>query len=489
MRQDIENLINYEIKNNVITKRDYIYVKNQIYGLLNLELDYKEYKPVDILYPSDALNNILDKLEASNMLDGSQTARDLFDSKIMNVFAKLPSTIQNDFDLLKSTNNKLATRNLYEYVTHLNYIRKDRIDKNIAFKRASKYGFLEITINLSKPEKDPKSIAMALNAKQSEYPKCLLCKENEGFLGNFSRDSRNQHRLIQFNLKDEKWFFQYSPYIYYNEHAIVFSDSHHPMKIENKTFERLLDLTDEFDGYFFGSNADLPIVGGSILTHEHYQGGSHVFPIELASSLYEKNIDNTIFKILNWPLSTIRIESKKKEKVLLFANKILETWKNYSNQELNIKAYTNEVPHHTITPIARKKDNKYVLDLILRDNQTSIKHPGGIYHPHEDKWHIKKENIGLIEAIGLAILPGRLKDELEDVKDYLLFDKKLNDNSIKHQKWADSFKALATKENIDELIESELSKKFEEILEDCGVFKLNDLGINQFIKYLEGVIL
>lgn len=485
MKQHVENLINFEIIKNTIDKRDYIYVKNQLYHLLNIEHDDLIYIPKTISHPASALNPILDILEANNTLDGSNTARDLFDAKIMNIFTMLPSQIQQRFDDYK--NSKAATSWLYDYSKNVNYIRFDRILKNISFEETGKYGDLQITINLSKPEKDPKSIALAGKIQSTEYPKCVLCKENEGFAGNFKRDSRDQHRLIKFDLLGEPWYFQFSPYIYYNEHAIVFSSTHKPMKISDKTFLNLLTLTERFDGYFFGSNADLPIVGGSILSHEHYQGGKHIFPIEKTNDIASFMVNDTKLSILNWPLSTIRLRNTNKNKVVELASKIFNAWKNYSNEALDIRAYTNDTPHHTITPIARKKDGIYELDLILRDNQTSDLHPLGIYHPHSDKWNIKKENIGLIEAIGLAILPGRLVDEMKHVKNYLLNDTILVDPYLKHKQWADSFKDKVTKDNIDDLLNKEIAKTFEAILEDCGVFKLNNEGINAFKQFINEV--
>ncbi|VEU80884.1 UDP-glucose--hexose-1-phosphate uridylyltransferase [Haploplasma axanthum] len=488
MKQHIENLINFEIENNVITKRDYLYVRNQLYNLLGIIPNDDYLVPNPINTPADALNPILDNLIKNKQIEDSIIERDLFDSKIMNVFVNLPSVIQDKFDLLANNNKKTATSWFYNHSKAVNYIRTDRIEKNIAFEEKTKYGNLQITINLSKPEKDPKSIALAAKNQSSSYPKCVLCKENEGFAGNYQRDSRNQHRLINFKLFDNDWFFQFSPYIYYNEHAIVFSKEHVSMSIQNQTFKNLLELTDIFDGYFFGSNADLPIVGGSILSHEHYQGGNHIFPIQLANVLHEEHLNNIKIQLLEWPLSTVRLVSSDKSLISKYANKFLSYWKKYNNEELNIRAFTDETPHHTITPIARKNDNLYELDLILRDNQTSIEHPSGIFHPHEDKWNIKKENIGLIEAIGLAILPGRLKTELQSVKDYVLNNKELDNDAIKHKTWADKWKHKATSSNIDKLINIELAKTFEEILEDCGVFKQNSIGIKNFKKFINEVI-
>jgi UDPglucose--hexose-1-phosphate uridylyltransferase len=432
----IESLIRYEIKQGVIKERDYVYVRNQLFKLLQIEPTDQDVSYDLINYPSDALDPILDLLEEKNILDGSKVARDLFDAKIMNVFAKLPSDIETIFFNLYKKDSKLSTEWYYNYMKALNYIRSERIEKNEFFKTSSTYGDIEITINLSKPEKDPKSILAASKVKSLSYPKCVLCAESEGFAGNPSRDSRDQHRLIELNVNNEPWYLQYSPYTYYNEHAIVLSKEHRPMKINQKTFENLLELCEQFNHYLFGSNADLPIVGGSILSHDHYQGGNYIFPIEKAETLESWENDGIIYNLKKWPLSTLVIKSKSKDALIKKAVSILEKWKNYNNTDLDIRSYTNDTPHHTITPIARIVDGLYTLTLIFRDNQTSEEHPLGIFHPHQDKWHIKKENIGLIEAMGLAILPARLKTEMALVKSYLLTQKPLHQDAMKHKAFA-----------------------------------------------------
>jgi len=368
-------------------------------------------------------------------------------------------------------------------VQALNYIRMDRIAKNEAFVADSKYGKLDITINLSKPEKDPKSIAMQAKAKMTSYPKCVLCVENEGFSGNVQRDSRNQHRLLKFDVNGENYYFQYSPYIYYNEHAIIINETHKPMKIDQRTFENLLSLVDIFDGYFFGSNADLPIVGGSILSHDHYQGGNHVFPIERAEVFYEQQFNDYKIELINWPLSTIRLSSKNKEVVVNQAVHLLEVWKNYSNKELDIVDYTGDVRHHTITPITRKSGDEYIAYLVLRDNHTTDEFPLGVFHPHEEVWHIKKENIGLIEVMGLGILPGRLVVELDDVKSYVL-NKQEKLNYPAHQAWADELKNCYDGSDIDRFIEAQVGLKFEKVLSYCGVFKMNKKEQETFISFV-----
>lgn len=491
MKQAIENLIHLMWMKEVIEKRDHHYVRNQLYHMLNLEIDELVPAPKIIYHPSEALEIILDALEKKGRLDGSKVARDLFDAKIMNIFAKKPSDVEKTFDELYQTHPTHATKWYYQYAQSLNYIRMDRVLKNISFHTDTTFGKLDITINLSKPEKDPKSIILAGQVASTSYPKCLLCVENEGFSGNFQRDSRDQHRMISTKLQGEVYYFQYSPYIYYNEHAIVLSEVHRPMIINRKTFENLLLLCDQFEGYFFGSNADLPIVGGSILSHDHYQGGKHEFPIERAEILKEWEKDDLSYACLKWPLSTIRIKGQHIKSLVQAASDTLHAWKHYENERLNIFSHTGDTPHQTITPVARKKDGLYELDLILRNNYINEDYPLGLFHPHEDKWHIKKENIGLIEAMGLAILPARLKHELEDVKDYLLHGRDLFESSLMHQHWADQIKAKfdVKVETIDQLIQDEVGHIFEKVLTDCGVFKQDEEGMNAFIHFIEGELL
>lgn len=491
MKQAIENLIYYALNHHLIALRDIIYVRNQIYHLLKCDLREPFLEPKEIQTPSEALDIILDACEQSGLLDGSKVSRDLWDAKIMNIFAMKPSQVDATFLTLYQKNPQDAFKWYYAYMHHLNYIRKDRILKNISFTTPSIYGHLDITINLSKPEKDPKSIILASKSPSTDYPKCVLCIENEGFAGHFTRDSRDQHRMIPLNLGDETYYFQYSPYIYYNEHAIILSESHRPMKIDRKAMTNLLSLTDQCPGYFFGSNADLPIVGGSILSHDHYQGGNYTFPIETAKAIKTWKKENYKISILRWPLSTIRLTSKHKHLLVDQAMHILASWKDYQNIDLNIINYSNETPHQTITPIARKVKKTYQLDLILRNNYTNETYPLGMYHPHEDKWHIKKENIGLIEAMGLAILPSRLHDELNDVKAFLLHNIPLPNHSLKHQLWAQNMKDMYTNQlmHIDAIIHYEIGQIFEGVLEDCGVFKQTKEGLKAFKSWIEDSIL
>lgn len=491
MKQHIENLIAFEIECTVIEERDYDYVKNQLYYLLGIENDGTYIEPVEIPYPAAALEPILDELEKKGVLDGSQIARDLFDAKLMNVFAKLPSDVEHYFYKLYGRNRRRATTWYYNYVKNLNYIREDRQMKNQSFETKSKYGKLEITINLSKPEKDPKSIELAGKNTSTDYPKCVLCLENEGFSGNYKRDARDQHRLIEVMLGSDVYYFQYSPYSYYNEHAIVLNSFHIPMLTDSTTFINLLELCDQFEHYFFGANADIPIVGGSILSHDHYQGGRHKFPIEDAEIKYTWDIDDIKLHLLKWPLTTLRLEGKDKHALMIEATNIYTIWRNYCSEELKIYAYTNNQLHNTVTPIARKKGAIYQIDLILRNNYTNDEFPLGMYHPHQDKWHIKKENIGLIEAMGLAVLPARLKKELEEVKAYLLEDKPLSKEAEIHQFWADSMKIDfdITKDNCDDIIKQEIGRIFEGVLEDCGVFKDNEQSEDKLLTWIKEYLL
>lgn len=488
MKKEIENLINYEIKQGVITKRDYIYVKNQLYNLLNMEVDDCIEPSMDISTPSQALNPILSELVNRGMLVDSVVSKDLFDSKLMNVFAPLPSSLQHTYDTIKTESKKKATEYLYKLAIALNYIRMDRILKNKSFHYKSNDMSLQITINLSKPEKNPLDIVIESKALETSYPKCVLCKENEGFAGNHNRDSRHQHRLIELDINNTTWYFQYSPYIYYNEHAIVLSKEHTPMKISQQTFENLFALVDQFDGYFFGSNADLPIVGGSILSHDHYQGGCHKFPIENAKKIKSWTLQQATISILDWPLSTLRLQSPDQRQLVTLATIILNTWKAYSHPELNIKAFSNGVPHNTITPVARYKNSQYELDLVLRNNQTSDEHPLGIFHPHSDKHHIKKENIGLIEAMGLAVLPARLLSEINQLKKYYFHHESLSHQASTHKDWFDTLTKQnhLTESNFDQIIEFEIGRVFERVLIDCGVFKHKDS--DKFIDFVEAII-
>lgn len=501
--KEINLLLNYALKNNLIEKYDEIVARNEILFLLKLnEWVFVEIDSQSIPeFPTEILSKISDYAVKKCIIQDTLNSRELFDTQLMGILTPKPTqVIENFYNLKKSQSVNKATEFYYIFSQKTNYIRTDRTKKNKHWKSSTKYGDIEITINLSKPEKDPKDIAAAKLIKPSSYPKCLLCYENVGYFGNSTLPARQNHRVIPISLVNEEWFFQYSPYVYYNEHAIVFSKEHKDMKINSLTFERLLNFVEQFPHYFIGSNADLPIVGGSILTHEHYQSGCYEFPMAKASFENEikfKGFDDIKCGILNWPLSVIRIIGKNKEELLSLANKILNSWKNYSDEKLNIISYT-DVPHNTITPIARKRNNNFELDLVLRNNRTTENYPFGIFHPHEKLHNIKKENIGLIEVMGLAILPGRLKKELEILGDSLLepdFENKIKNNQEvkKHLNWGvDILKKYKniTSENVQEILKKEVGSTFTEVLENAGVFKKNDLGkagFSKFINYINSI--
>ena len=458
MNKYLSELIDYAVNCNLIEKEDEIYCANRVLNLIGGDCFEKcEYTPHENL--EQILKGLLDFAAENGKLEiDSITYRDLLSAEIRDVFTPRPSYVRSQFNEKYKEVPSLATDYYYALSRNNNYIMTNRVKKNIIWKtKTEKYGELDITINLSKPEKDPKDIAAAKTAKSSsQYPKCLLCKENEGFAGHMSHPGRANHRIIPLNLADESWNLQYSPYVYYNEHCIVFKSEHEPMVVSKKTFDRLLDFVDIFPHYFLGSNAGLPIVGGSILTHDHYQGGNYEFPMakcEIKIPLEFKGYENIKAGIVNWPLSTIRITGDNKEQLSELAEKILKVWENYSDEDNEILAYTDQ-PHNAITPIARRRGESFELDLILRNNRTSEEHPFGIFHAHQQYHHIKKENIGLIEAMGLAVLPPRLTTELGELNE-------------------------ETKNMIGDV--------FKNILENCGVYKDTEKGNKGFIKFAEEV--
>ncbi len=490
----INRLIHFAMQNKMIERSDEEYAVNLLLDLFHLDNFEKETVTETLKEATPILEEMLNYAVEKELLENNITARDLFDTRIMNCVMPRPSEVVKKFNekCLKSV--KRATDYYYRLSIASNYIRKSRTDKNIRFKEFYKYGDIEITINLSKPEKDPKEIAKAKLVKSSGYPKCLLCKENVGFAGNLNHAARQTHRIIPLNLNGKEYYLQYSPYVYYNEHCIVFNAHHQPMVINHDTFVNLLSFIEQFPHYMLGSNADLPIVGGSILTHDHYQGGSYTFPIENAAVLkkvYLKQYPELTIELMKWPLSTIRVTSFNKQAIIDFADAVLAKWRQYSNQSLNILSATNGIAHNTITPIARMKKDKYQLDLVLRNNRTSEEYPDGIFHPHQNLHHIKKENIGLIEVMGLAVLPARLKTELEELKECLLHHKDINTvlKLEKHRSWYNELKQNydINLENVDNILKQELTKKFVEVLEDAGVFKMNDEGINAFIEFVENI--
>ncbi|PAB58572.1 UDP-glucose--hexose-1-phosphate uridylyltransferase [Anaeromicrobium sediminis] len=494
---EIDKLIDYGINRELIKEEDIIYTRNRILEILNLD-EYKQCeKPIQ---KKEDLNEILDNIlnwAYDNKILESNTSvyRDLLDSKIMGAFVKRPSDIIKEFNELYEEDPKKATDYFYGLSKDCNYIRMDRINKNLVWKTETPYGKLDITINLSKPEKDPKAIAAAKNMKNSKYPKCLLCKENEGYKGRLNHPARQNHRIIPIHINDEKWFLQYSPYVYYNEHSIIFKGEHEPMKICKDTFNRLLDFVEKFPHYFVGSNADLPIVGGSILSHDHFQGGCYDFPMAVApmkGKVNFKGFEDVGGEIVSWYMSVVRIRSKNKNRLVTLGEKILNKWKQYSDSSVGIHSHTDDLEHNTITPIGRMRDGLFELDLVLRNNRTSEKYPLGIFHPHNEVHHIKKENIGLIEVMGLAVLPARLKVELETLKDILLNKVNIGDFDYmeKHREWYEELKCKYnnfTIENIDNILKDEVGKKFSMALEHAGVFKDNEIGNSAFLKFIDFV--
>ncbi len=489
----IKQLVDYGVSSGLIPENERVYSTNlllEIYGKDNFsDPDISETSlPLD-----EILNNLLDIAVDEGLIEDSVTYRDLFDTKLMNCITPRPSQLQNRFWFLYETSPKEATDFYYDFSQNTNYIRRDRIAKDLKWKVPSEYGDIDITINLSKPEKDPKLIAAAKNAPSSGYPKCLLCRENEGYAGNINHPARQNHRIIPLRLGNSDWNMQYSPYVYYNEHCIVFNNRHTPMKIDTSTFVKLFDFVKMFPHYFIGSNADLPIVGGSILSHDHFQGGHYTFAMAKAKSVFSFEVpefNNVSCEVLKWPLSVIRLKSDSTEDIVRLASHILVKWRNYTDEDAFIFANTDGKPHNTITPIARFRDGMYELDLALRNNITTPEHPLGVYHPHENLHHIKKENIGLIEVMGLAVLPSRLKNEMKLLAEYIIQGKDISGNEAiaKHADWANEILSTRhdiTSENVMEVLETEIGKVFVKVLEDAGVYKCTPEGLESFKKFID----
>ena len=470
----ISGLINYAKENGLIAGEDEVWAINGILDILKLQ-EYESMESPEQLSLEELLKGILDYAVSEKLIEDSTLDRDLLDTKIMGFLTPRPSEVIAKFNVLKKESPEKATDWYYSFSKASDYIRTYRIKKDLKWKAETVYGDLDITINLSKPEKDPKAIAAALSAPQSGYPKCQLCREAEGYAGNAHYPARENHRIIPIELNGEKFFLQYSPYVYYNEHCIVLSDKHEPMKIDRKTFERLLNFVSQFPHYFIGSNADLPIVGGSILTHNHFQGGKYDFAMAKAETEYETCIDGyegVKLEIVKWPMSCIRLSGENIEKIIDLADKILIEWREYSDESVNILAYSDGENHNTITPIARKNGTCYELDLVLRNNRTSPEHPIGIFHPHENLHHIKKENIGLIEVMGLAVLTARLKSEMAELKEAILEGRPLEDNEEirKHESWMREIIQRhdeINSENVDSILKEEIGKVFLQVLMDA----------------------
>ncbi|MGI8386507.1 UDP-glucose--hexose-1-phosphate uridylyltransferase [Robertmurraya sp. P23] len=489
----IQSLLDQSLECEMIEREDEIYARNQLMSLLQLA-DYPEkIEGVKGASIPDVLEQIVQYAFKKGIVGILDADKEIFSSKLMNVLVQRPSDVNRRFYRHYEKDPTCATEFFYQLSQNSNYIQTKSIAKNISYKTDTPYGELDITINLSKPEKDPKQIALEKEKKQDvQYPKCLLCEENEGYVGRVGHPARSNHRMIRLELEDEPWYLQYSPYVYYNEHCIVLSKEHRDMKISRKGFERLLSFVEKFPHYFVGSNADLPIVGGSILTHDHYQGGNYEFAMARADEEYSfqmKEFSHVSAATVKWPMSVIRLRSRNKEELIQAADYILTSWKGYSDEKADIHAYSEDTPHNTITPIARMREGQFELDLVLRNNRTSEKHPLGIFHPHSDVHHIKKENIGLIEVMGLAVLPARLKEELEEVKAYLLG----KSNLVKdyHLTWAEELKSKYETEwsddTAEEILRREVGLKFQRVLEDAGVFKRDTDGQVAFCRFCESL--
>lgn len=489
----IKKLVQYGIDSGLTPASERIYTTNQLLSLFH-EDSYEDI-PCDLSSPvlEDLLRELLEEAVSRGIIKDSITYRDLFDAKIMNCLVPRPEQIQRKFWEKYRISPESATSYYYKLSQDSDYIRRYRIKKDRKWKTDTRYGSLDITINLSKPEKDPKAIAKAGKTVSSSYPKCLLCMENEGYAGNLRHPARDNHRIIPLTLDNGEWGFQYSPYVYYNEHCIVFNRQHIPMKINTQTFTKLFDFIRMFPHYFIGSNADLPIVGGSILSHDHFQGGCYTFamaeaPVEIPFTL--KGYEEIQAGIVHWPLSVIRLRGADTQQLTALASHILDKWRGYTDKEAFIFAETNGTPHNTITPIARRRGELYELDLTLRNNITTDEHPLGVYHPHEELHHIKKENIGLIEVMGLAVLPSRLNNEMELLKEYILegIDLDSNPETSKHTAWVKEFLPSytdVTKETIGHIIEQEIGKVFCRVLENAGVYKCTPEGRNAFLRFIE----
>ena len=489
----IKKLVQYGINTGLTPESERIFTTNLLLDVM--KEDSYEDMPCDLsnIVLEDVLAELLDEAVKRDIIEDSITYRDLLDTKLMNCLMPRPSQIQTDFWKKYETSPETATDYYYKLSQDSDYIRRYRIRKDRKWTVDTEYGTLDITINLSKPEKDPKAIAAAGKAKSASYPKCQLCMENEGYAGRTNHPARENHRIIPITIQGKKWGFQYSPYVYYNEHCIVFNGEHIPMKIDRNTFAKLFDFIKLFPHYFLGSNADLPIVGGSILSHDHFQGGNYTFAMAKAPVTENFQIagyEDVAAGIVKWPLSVIRLQSRDSERIIDLAEHILSKWRSYTDKDAFIFAETKGVPHNTITPIARKRGDFFELDLTLRNNITTEEHPLGVFHPHAKLHHIKKENIGLIEVMGLAVLPARLKGEMELLRQYILEGKDIhsNDQIAKHADWVDEFLPAYTDisaDNIDHILEQEVGKVFCQVLEDAGVYKNTEEGRKAFHRFLE----
>ena len=488
----IDSLVAYAMNTGLAEPVDHQVLTNRLLDLLHRE----DYTPSDELLSEDLeeiLSGILDYACEQGLCEDNITARDIFDTRIMGALTPMPREVIRCFREKYAVSPQEATDWYYTFSCDTDYIRRYRIAKDLRWTYESEYGDLDITINLSKPEKDPKAIAAAKNAPQSGYPKCQLCKENEGYAGRLNHPARANHRIIPITIAGSEWYLQYSPYVYYNEHCIVFNGQHVPMKIDRAAFDKLLDFVTAFPHYFVGSNADLPIVGGSILSHEHFQGGHYTFAMENApveTPVHFAGFEDVQAGLVKWPMSVIRLDGDDPKRLSQLAEKILNAWRSYSDEKCGIIAFDGE-PHNTITPIARRRGSLYELDLVLRCNITTEEHPLGVFHPHADKHHIKKENIGLIEVMGLAVLPSRLKGELTDLAEKIVSGADLRGDPIqsKHADWVEELKKryIFTEENAMATLMQETGRVFTQVLEDAGVYKRTPEGKDAFLRFVEAV--
>lgn len=487
----IDSLVSYAMNRGLAEPVDHMVLTNRLLDILRMD----DYTPSDEPQTEDIeeiLAGILDYAVEKGLCDDGITARDIFDTRIMGAITPMPREVVGIFNHLYAESPEKATDWYYKFSCDTDYIRRYRIAKDMRWKYASEYGDLDITINLSKPEKDPKAIAAAKNAPQTAYPKCQLCVENEGYAGRMNHPARANHRIVPIEVCGENWCLQYSPYVYYNEHCIVFNKEHIPMKIDRSAFAKLLSFVGSFPHYFVGSNADLPIVGGSILSHEHFQGGHYTFAMETApteTAVSFKGFEDITAGIVKWPMSVIRLTGANPDRIADLAEKILAKWRGYSDETVGVVAFSDGEPHNTITPIARRRGEDYELDLVLRCNITSEEHPLGVFHPHADKHHIKKENIGLIEVMGLAVLPSRLKGELANLAEAVAAGKNVAEDEVlaKHADWVEELKKqyTFTPDNALDIILQETGRVFAAVLEDAGVYKNTPEGKAAFIRFID----
>ena len=489
----IDSLVSYAMNRGLAEPVDHQVLTNRLLDILRLD-DYERSDEPQSEDLEEILAGILDYAVAHGLCEDNITARDIFDTRIMGAVTPMPREVVRTFREKYARSPETATDWYYRFSCDTDYIRRYRIAKDMRWKYPSQYGEMDITINLSKPEKDPKAIAAAKNAPQTAYPKCQLCRENEGYAGRMNHPARANHRIIPITVCGEDWCLQYSPYVYYNEHCIVFNSQHVPMKIDRSAFEKLLDFVKDFPHYFVGSNADLPIVGGSILSHEHFQGGHYQFAMEKAGLEKEvcfKGFEDVKAGIVKWPMSVIRLDGSDPQRLAELADKILTCWRGYSDESVGVVAFSDGEPHNTITPIARRHGELYELDLVLRCNITTPEHPLGVFHPHADKHHIKKENIGLIEVMGLAVLPSRLKQELTDLASAIVSGTDIAADEVlnKHAPWVEELKKqyTFTEENALDIILKETGRVFTEVLEDAGVYKNTPEGRAAFLKFIGAV--